>query len=122
MKEHAAAYCYTAQFAKGKRSSIGIGLSGCNQFHLYDSKKDYALCGKIQMQAPCYTIDFGNESRYMAVSGAEGVIYLLIVDWSYADNHLSSEVAIISRICLMSYSNYSLRQIVIYLDSLSSPF
>lgn len=60
IKEKDAAYCYTAQFSKGKHSSIGIGLSGHNEFQLYDSKKNYALCGKIKMQAPCYTIDFAN--------------------------------------------------------------
>lgn len=57
-----------------------MGMTGCNQIQLYDSQKDYALCGEIQMQGPCYTIDFANAGHMFACSGAEGVVYLLSID------------------------------------------
>jgi hypothetical protein len=79
-KQHDAAYCYSVEYAKGNSSLIGMGLTGCNQVQLFDSKNGYKLCGEIQMQAPCYTVDFANKGRLMACSGAEGVIYLFAVE------------------------------------------
>lgn len=32
------------------------------------------------MQAPCYTIDFANNSHSFACSGVEGVVYLFTID------------------------------------------
>lgn len=80
VKEHPAAYCYTAQFGKKESSLIGMGMTGCNQIQLYDSKKDYALCGELQMQGPCFTIDFSNSGNMFVCSGAEGVVYILSID------------------------------------------
>lgn len=57
-----------------------MGLTGLNQVQLFDEKNDYQLCGEVQLQAPCYTIDFSNNGKMMLCSGAEGIVYLFAVE------------------------------------------
>lgn len=44
VKAHEAAYCYTAQFAKGASTLLAMGMTGLNQVQIFDTSKQDKLC------------------------------------------------------------------------------
>lgn len=70
-------FIYSAQLSKLNGNFAICGGSKLNQAYVINQSDHYKQIGTIfNLSRACYTVDFGHESNYFAISGGDGIIRL----------------------------------------------